>query len=76
MSVCCEFCVLLGTGLCDKLTTRPEESYRLWCVLVCGLENTSLVNEEEAQGPLRAIAPKKKLIDAFLGKLISLLHTQ
>jgi hypothetical protein len=32
MSVCCECCVLSGRGLCDGLITRPEESYRLWCV--------------------------------------------
>jgi hypothetical protein len=30
MSVCFEGCVLSGRGLCDGLTTRPEESYRLW----------------------------------------------
>jgi len=30
--------VLSGTGLCDELITRPEESYRLWCVVVCDLE--------------------------------------
>ena len=51
MSVCCKCCVLSGRGLCDKPTTRPEESYQLWCV-VCSLDNTSLVNEEEGQGPL------------------------
>ena len=38
MDVCCECCVLSGGGLCDKLITRPEESYRLWCVVVCDLE--------------------------------------
>ena len=32
MSVCCECCVLSGRGLCEELITRPEESYRLWCV--------------------------------------------
>ena len=37
MSVCCECCVLSGRGLCDELITRPEESYRLWCVVVCDL---------------------------------------
>jgi hypothetical protein len=42
--VCCECCVLSGRGLCDGLISRPEESYRLWCVVVCDLEN--LVNEE------------------------------
>jgi hypothetical protein len=31
--------VLLGRVLCDELITRPEESYRLWCVVVCDLEN-------------------------------------
>ena len=36
MFVCCECCVLSGRGLCDELITRPEESYRLWCV-VCDL---------------------------------------
>jgi hypothetical protein len=30
--------VLSGIGLCDELITRPEESYRLWCVVVCDLE--------------------------------------
>ena len=30
-------CVLSGRDLCDGLITRPEESYRLWCVLVCDL---------------------------------------
>ena len=42
--VCCECCVLSGRGLCDELITRPEESYRLWCVIVYDLEN--LKNEE------------------------------
>jgi hypothetical protein len=36
--------LLSGRGLCDKLIIRPEESYRLWCVVVCNLEN--LKNEE------------------------------
>jgi len=30
--------VLSGRGLCDELITRPEESYRLWCVVVSDLE--------------------------------------
>ena len=38
ISVCCDCCVLPGRGLCDELITRPEESYRLWCVVVCDLE--------------------------------------
>jgi len=35
MFVCCECWELSGRGLCDGLITRPEESYRLWCVVVC-----------------------------------------
>ena len=30
--------MLSGRGLCDELITRPEESYRLWCVVVCDLQ--------------------------------------
>ena len=41
MDVCCECCVLAGRGLCDELITRPEESYRLWCVVVCDLETSA-----------------------------------
>jgi hypothetical protein len=32
--------VLSGRGLCDELITRPEESYRLCCVVVCDLETS------------------------------------
>jgi len=35
-----ECCVLSGRGLCDELIIRPEESYRLWCVVVCDLETS------------------------------------
>jgi len=34
--------VLSGRGLCDELITRPEESYRLWCVVVCDLETSKM----------------------------------
>jgi hypothetical protein len=40
MDVCRECCVLSGGSLCDVLITRPEESYRLWCVVVCNLETS------------------------------------
>ena len=40
--VCCGCRVLSGRGLCDELTTRPEESYRLWCVVVCDLETSRM----------------------------------
>jgi hypothetical protein len=32
--------VLSGRGLCDGLITRPEESYRLWRVVVCDQETS------------------------------------
>ena len=40
--VCCECRVLSGRGLCDELITRPEESYRLWCVVVRDLETSRI----------------------------------
>jgi hypothetical protein len=43
MDVCLfECCVLSGTGLCDALITRPEESYRLCCVVMCDLETSKM----------------------------------
>jgi len=38
MSVGFKCCVLSGRGLCVRLITRPEVSYRLWCVVVCDRE--------------------------------------
>jgi hypothetical protein len=55
--------VFSGRGLCDELITRPEESYRVWCVVVCDLEVTKiLVNEEETKVHWVAIAPREKKI--------------
>jgi hypothetical protein len=42
MSVCCECCVLSGRSFCDELITRPEESCRLCCVVVCDLETSRI----------------------------------
>ena len=42
MFVCCECCVLSGRGLCNELITRPEESYRLCCVVVFDLETSRM----------------------------------
>ena len=48
ISLCCLLIwnrrIISLCGLWDELITRPEESYRLWCVVVCDLEN--LKNEE------------------------------
>jgi len=56
MFVCCECCVLSGRGLCDELITRPEESYRLWCFVVCDLKPCEL----GGPGPRWAAAPQVK----------------
>ena len=42
MFLCCECRVLSGRGLCDELIIRPEESYRLCCVVVCDLETSRM----------------------------------
>jgi len=61
MSVCCDCCVLSGRGLCDEMITRPEDSYRLWCVVVCDIETTKIVvNEEEAKAHWGAVASREK----------------
>jgi hypothetical protein len=60
MSVSCECCVLSGRGLCDGLITRPEESYRLWCVSnVCDHETST---KRGGPGPYRAVEPWKKKV--------------
>ena len=41
--------MLSGRGLCDELITRPEESYRLWRVVVFDLETS----KEETKIPLK-----------------------
>jgi hypothetical protein len=48
--VCCECCVLSGRGHCDELITRPEEYYRLWCVVVCDLETSRMRRPWSALG--------------------------
>jgi hypothetical protein len=45
-----ECCVLSGRGLWDGPMTRPEESYRLWCVTVCGLESSRMRRAWSALG--------------------------
>ena len=42
LSVCCESCVLSGRGLYDGPIPRQEESYRLWCVVVCDLDSSRI----------------------------------
>ena len=33
-------CLLCQVEVCVGLITRPEESHRLWCVVVCDLETS------------------------------------
>jgi hypothetical protein len=40
MSVCCVCCVLSGRGLCDKLISHLQNSYRLRRVVLCDLETS------------------------------------
>ena len=65
MSVCCECCVLLGRGLCDEMITRPEESYRLWCVVVCDLETSTMRRPWPALG--RSATEKKNHVQTDSG---------
>ena len=68
MFVCCECFVLSSRGLCDELITCPEESYRLWCVVVCDLEN--FVNEEAMTRVWSQHHQKKKKKDFTLYSII------
>ena len=51
--------MLSGRGLCDELITRPEESYRLWCVVVCDLETSSRMRRPWPALGCSAIGKKK-----------------
>jgi len=58
MFVYCECRVLSGRGLCDELINRPEESYPLWCVVVCDLETSRMRRPWPAM--CRSATAKKK----------------
>jgi len=58
MFVCCECCVLSGRGLRDGLITCPEESYRMWRVVVCDQETSRMRRLKPATG-LWKIRPKR-----------------
>jgi hypothetical protein len=62
MFVCYVCCVLSARGLCDELITRPEESYRLWRVVVCDQE-TSFDEEFIARAGLQL--QKNNIINLF-----------
>ena len=68
MAVCCECCVLSGRGICDELITRPEESYRMLCVVVCDLETSWMRRPWPTGG---AVAPKRKKKNSVLENVVN-----
>jgi hypothetical protein len=42
--------VLSGRGLCDELITRPENSYRIWCVVACDIKSSRMMRLWSALG--------------------------
>ena len=79
MFISCECCVLSGRALCDKLITRPEESYRLWCVVVCDLETSWMRRPRPALGRSAIIKRLHYLIILqrwIIGKVAANLRTQ
>ena len=69
MFVSREYCVLSGRGLCDELITRPEESYRLWCFVVCDL-GTSWMRRPWPSGGRGGGAVATKTNEKYCGPLI------
>jgi len=51
---------------CDELITRPEEFYRLWCVIVCDLENLGMKRPWPRGGGCRA--ENKQIVITGLSK--------
>jgi hypothetical protein len=69
MFLCCECCVLSGWGLCDELITGPEESYRLWCNVVCDLETSRMRRPWPALG--RSATEKRMYIYIYICVCVS-----
>jgi hypothetical protein len=77
MDVCPECCVLSGRGLRDGFITRPEESYPLWCIVVCDLETLKTRRLKPATG-LRKIQPQwvcRQLLSGTIAVLERCLQT-
>ena len=56
ISVCCEYRVLSGRGLCVRLITHPEKPYRVWCFW-----EWSWSNENEEAWPTRGCCAMEKI---------------
>jgi hypothetical protein len=61
ISVCCECSVLSGRGLCDELITRPDESYRPRCIVVCDVETSWM----RRSWPTGSCCTKRKMLLPF-----------
>ena len=60
MSVCSDYCVLSGRGLCNELIPRPESPYRVWCVCV-----TSKPQQWGGLCPTGAFEPRENKMNAY-----------
>jgi hypothetical protein len=63
------YCVLSGRCLCEELITRPEESYRLCCVVVCDLETSWM----RGPWPTGGLSRQKQTNDDYLPAIVVLL---
>jgi hypothetical protein len=63
MFVCCECCLWPGRFPCVALITSPEESYRLWCVVVCDIETLWM----RRPWPTDAFMPNKLIVHTCNG---------
>ena len=72
MSVCFKCCVLSGRGLCDGLITRPEESYLLWCVILCDLETSWM---RKAWPTTRTNLPQNKKKLSLMNNIVMSQHS-
>jgi hypothetical protein len=58
MDVCLLWVLCVVRCLCDELITSPEESYQLWCVVVCDLEKQT--SWTRRQRPTRGLSRQEK----------------
>jgi hypothetical protein len=62
MSFSSQCCVLSGRGLCVWLITRPEESFRVWCVMNVMVKP----RQRRGPGPAGAVASWKNRTDCLV----------
>jgi hypothetical protein len=76
ISVCSQCCVLSDRGLFVGPITRPEESYRVWCVSECDCE-ASIMRRPWPTGGCRAMGGKKSgfIFGFCFSQLLRVRHT-